>query len=194
MPPAGTACRRARRVVPARSATRLRAGDGAHPDWEPHDSGLPASGRRQRPIVRGHLHDDGGRHELYRIQSPPLASQYRLRTYTATIRQSGVRLTVGLSDAPFLPGSDGFSGIATPTGADVQLRSFYDPYYLPSLPAATRCRRTARRWHLSRGQRAGQADRHAGSRIGHPGAMRLFASRDCKHGAFLAAVPSRGSR
>jgi hypothetical protein len=61
-------------------------------------------------------------------------AQYRLRTYAATIRQSGARLTVGLSGAPFHPGSDGFSGIATPTGADVYLRSFYDPYYYPSYP------------------------------------------------------------
>ena len=66
--------------------------------------------------------------------SIPVDSQYRLRTYTATIRQSGTRLTVGLSDAPFHPGSDGFSGIATPTGADLQLRSYYNPYYYPSYP------------------------------------------------------------
>lgn len=63
-----------------------------------------------------------------------LEPQYRLRTYTATIRQSGARLTVALSDARFDPGSDHFSGIATPTGADVHLRSFYDPYYYPSYP------------------------------------------------------------
>jgi hypothetical protein len=61
-------------------------------------------------------------------------AQYRLRTYAATISQSGARLTVGLSEAPFHPGSDGFSGIATPTGADVHLRSFYNPYYYPSYP------------------------------------------------------------
>jgi hypothetical protein len=67
--------------------------------------------------------------------SRPLDPQYRLRTYTATIRQSGVRLTVRLSDARFDPGSDGFSGIATSTGADVSLRSFYSPYENPSYPA-----------------------------------------------------------
>ena len=61
-------------------------------------------------------------------------AQYRLRTYAATIGQSGARLTVALSDAPFHPGSNGFSGIATPTGADVHLRSFYNPYYYPSYP------------------------------------------------------------
>ena len=66
--------------------------------------------------------------------SPLVDSQYRLRTYTATIRQSGARLTVGLSDAPFHPGSNGFSGIATPSGADLQLRSFFNPYYYPSYP------------------------------------------------------------
>lgn len=59
----------------------------------------------------------------------PLEPQYRLRTYTATIRQSGVLLTVRLSDVPFVPRSDGFSGIATATGADVRLRSFYLSYY-----------------------------------------------------------------
>ena len=64
----------------------------------------------------------------------PVESQYRLRTYTATIRQSGVRLTVGLSGAPFHAGSDGFSGIATSTGADLQLRSFYTPYEYASYP------------------------------------------------------------
>ena len=64
----------------------------------------------------------------------PVDPQYRLRTYTATIRQSGARLTVGLSDAAFFTGSDGFSGIATPSGADVQLRSFYNPYYYPYYP------------------------------------------------------------
>jgi hypothetical protein len=63
-----------------------------------------------------------------------LDPQYRLRTYTATIKQSGARFTVRLSDALFLSGSDGFSGIATPTGADVQLRSYYNPYYYPSYP------------------------------------------------------------
>lgn len=67
--------------------------------------------------------------------NPPLASQYRLRTYTATIRQSGARLTVALSDARFAPGSDHFSGIATPSGADVDLRSFYHPWENPSGPA-----------------------------------------------------------
>ncbi len=71
--------------------------------------------------------------------STPLEPQYRLRTYTATIKQSGARLTVALSDAPLAPGSAGFSGIATPTGADMQLRSFYDSYYFnptsyPPLP------------------------------------------------------------
>jgi hypothetical protein len=66
--------------------------------------------------------------------NPPLASQYRLRTYTATIRQSGARLTVALSDARFAPGSDGFSGIATPSGADVNLRSFYNFWENPSGP------------------------------------------------------------
>lgn len=63
-----------------------------------------------------------------------LDPQYRLRTYTATIQQSGARLTVRLSDAQFGPGSDGFSGIVTLTGADMQLRSFYNPYYYPSYP------------------------------------------------------------
>ena len=62
----------------------------------------------------------------------PLDPQYRVRTYTATIRQSGARLTVSLSDARFLQGSDGFTGIATPTGADVLLRTFYDSYYFPN--------------------------------------------------------------
>jgi hypothetical protein len=61
--------------------------------------------------------------------------QHRLRTYTATIRQSGARLTVALSDARFDPGSDHFSGIATPSRADVDLRSFYDPWENPSGPA-----------------------------------------------------------
>lgn len=64
--------------------------------------------------------------------SRPLDPQYRVRTYTATIRQSGARLTVSLSDARFLQGSDGFTGIATPTGADVLLRTFYDSYYFPN--------------------------------------------------------------
>jgi hypothetical protein len=59
----------------------------------------------------------------------PVASEFRVRTYTATIRQSGARLTVGLSDARFHARSNGFSGIATPTGADVQMRSFHNPYY-----------------------------------------------------------------
>jgi Carboxypeptidase regulatory-like domain len=66
--------------------------------------------------------------------TPPVAAEFRLRTYAATIRQSGARLTIGLSDAPFHPGSDGFSGSVTPIGANVQLRSFYDPYYYPSYP------------------------------------------------------------
>lgn len=64
----------------------------------------------------------------------PVPSEFRVRTYTATIRQSGARLTVVLSDAQFYPGSGGFSGIATPTGADMEVRSFYDPYYYPSYP------------------------------------------------------------
>ena len=101
--------------------------------------------------------------------SRPLDPQYRVRTYTATIRQSGARLTVSLSDARFLQGSDGFTGIATPTGADVLLRTFYDPTTFLFLPAATRCRRTPRGWHLSRDHHhrsGGQADRHTGSRIG----------------------------
>jgi carboxypeptidase family protein len=63
-----------------------------------------------------------------------VASQFRLRTYIATIRQSGARLTVGLSNAAFHSGSDGCSGIAIPSGADVHLRSFYNPYYYPSYP------------------------------------------------------------
>jgi hypothetical protein len=66
--------------------------------------------------------------------TPPVASEFRVRTFTATIRQSGSRFTVRLSDAQFFPGSDDFSGIATPTGADMELRSFYDPYYYPSYP------------------------------------------------------------
>ena len=57
--------------------------------------------------------------------------QYRLRTYTATIAQSGSRLTVRLSGASLHANSDGFSGIASPTGADMQLRSFYNAYYYP---------------------------------------------------------------
>ncbi len=65
----------------------------------------------------------------------PVDPQYRLRTYTATIRQSGAQLTVRLSDASFDPGSDGFSGLATPSGADMQLRSFYDPYFFPYYPS-----------------------------------------------------------
>ena len=64
----------------------------------------------------------------------PVPPEFRVRTYTATIRQSGPRLTVVLSDAQFYPGSGGFSGIATPTGADMEVRSFYDPYYYPSYP------------------------------------------------------------
>jgi len=64
----------------------------------------------------------------------PLESQYLLRTYTATIRQSGARLTVALSDARFAPGSDHFSGIATPSGADVDLRSYYNFWENPSGP------------------------------------------------------------
>ena len=66
--------------------------------------------------------------------SVPLEPEYRLRTYIATITQSGARLTVGLSDARFAAGSDGFSGIATPSGADVQLTSSdYELYPDPDL-------------------------------------------------------------
>lgn len=64
----------------------------------------------------------------------PLPSPYRLRTYTATIRQSGARLAVALSDARFDPGSDHFSGVATLSGADMDLRSFYNPWENPSGP------------------------------------------------------------
>ena len=62
----------------------------------------------------------------------PLDPQYRVRTYTATIRQSGARLTVRLSDTAFAQASDGFTGIATPTGADVLLRTFSASYYFPN--------------------------------------------------------------
>jgi hypothetical protein len=66
----------------------------------------------------------------------PLEPQYRLRTYTATIAQSSARLTVRLSDAQFLPNSSGFSGIPTPTGADMLARTCLLCYYFnpPSYP------------------------------------------------------------
>lgn len=66
-----------------------------------------------------------------------LPPELRHRRYEAVMTDSGGRLTVKLRGAAFYVDAnlgDGFTGIATPTGALVQIPGFYDFYYYPEYP------------------------------------------------------------
>jgi len=76
--------------------------------------------------------------EATRCTFTPLPPELRQRTYGAMISQSGAVVSVRLSEAVFhvTAGSgDGFTGMATPSGVDVEITGFYDFYYYPHYPS-----------------------------------------------------------